>query len=195
MTARQAREAGKALMALDAAAHEAVADVRESPAVKVIGTLSEIGDQAQMRLLAGGIMVAGLVRKDSRLALAGARMLVSHELATAMKNAVKKRVDRTRPRSAGDGEVDHPSHGHNRGKEETSFPSGHSAGATASASAFASVYPEYRGPALASAGAVALAQIPRCAHYPTDVGAGIAIGAVADLLVGFGFRLATRILR
>ena len=38
--------------------------------------------------------------------------------------------------------------------------------------------------ALSAATAVALAQIPKCKHYPTDVGAGLAIGKLSDLAVG-----------
>jgi membrane-associated phospholipid phosphatase len=50
----------------------------------------------------------------------------------------------------------------------------------AAASAFASVYPQYRAPALAAGGAVALAQIPTCAHYPSDVAAGATLGAASN---------------
>ena len=73
--------------------------------------------------------------------------------------------------------------GRKRSKEETSFPSGHSAGAIAVARAFAREYPEYRAPALGAAGLIALAQIPRCAHYPSDVGAGLAVGVAAEAAV------------
>ena len=65
-------------------------------------------------------------------------------------------------------------------KEKQSFPSGHSAGSVAVACAFGAEYPEYRWPALAAAGAVALVQIPTCAHYPSDVAAGSAVGALSE---------------
>jgi membrane-associated phospholipid phosphatase len=35
---------------------------------------------------------------------------------------------------------------------------------------------------------VGAAQIPRCAHYPTDVGAGLALGAAANGAVGLLWR-------
>jgi hypothetical protein len=38
-------------------------------------------------------------------------------------------------------------------------------------------------------GALALAQIPRCAHYPTDVAAGLAIGLAAEAAVDIGIGL------
>jgi membrane-associated phospholipid phosphatase len=51
------------------------------------------------------------------------------------------------------------------------------------AAAFAREFPEYGAAALVAGGAAAVAQVPRCAHYPTDVGAGIAIGAAAEACV------------
>jgi membrane-associated phospholipid phosphatase len=119
-------------------------------------------------------------------------MIASHLLATWSKNYVKLRVDRTRPRSAKSREDRKPKPGRNNEKEETSFPSGHSAGALAVAQAFAREVPEYRRSALTGAGLIALAQVPRCAHYPTDVGAGLAIGWLSELAVD---RAATLIAR
>jgi hypothetical protein len=43
---------------------------------------------------------------------------------------------------------------------------------------------------LAAGAALSLAQIPRCAHYPTDVGAGIAIGLASEALVDAAFTFA-----
>ena len=111
-------------------------------------------------------------------------MAAAHLIATAAKNFVKHRVDRTRPRSARGRDGHKPQLGRSEAKEETSFPSGHSAGALAVALAFAREYPDYRGPALAGAGMIALGQIPRCAHYPTDVAAGLALGWAAEAAVG-----------
>jgi membrane-associated phospholipid phosphatase len=122
-----------------------------------------------------------------RLARAGLRMLVAHELATAVKNFVKRRVDRTRPRSLSEGEAPEIRAGSNRAKEATSFPSGHSAGAAATARAYAREFPEHRAVAHAGAGLVALAQIPRCAHYPSDVGVGLAIGVVSEAALAWLF--------
>jgi undecaprenyl-diphosphatase len=203
MTAdKQASDAGNALLDMDHKVHEAVKGDRSKPVVKLLGLLSDIGDQPQARSLCGGVIVLGLLRRDVRMVTAGARMLVAHEAATAIKSAIKHRVDRKRPRSADDKDDEKPEAGDSKDKEESSFPSGHSAGALAVASAFGVVYPQHRNPALLAAGAVALAQIPRCAHYPTDVGAGLAIGAAADDLVGLiwrllrsGFNLARRIAR
>jgi undecaprenyl-diphosphatase len=170
------KEAAEALQEADAAVTEKVVPYRETAPVKTLAWLSELGDQPQMRMLCGAVMAAGLVRRDWRLAGTGAKMLAAHQLATATKNFVKQRVDRTRPRSREDGDDHKIKPGSNDAKEETSFPSGHSAGAAAVAHAFAREYPQYGAAAYGAGGLIALAQIPRCAHYPTDVGVGIAIG-------------------
>ncbi len=175
-------DASDALMSIDAQTRESVLPHRKSAPVKALSWYSEIGDQPQLRSVAGALLAGGAIRSDWRMARAGARMLLAHQLATAAKNFVKKRVDRSRPRSAGEGGHE-MTLGRSEAKEETSFPSGHSAGAVAAATAFAREYPEHKALAYSAAGAVALAQIPRCAHYPTDVGAGAAIGALSEVII------------
>lgn len=190
MTRKQdAQDAGTALLDIDHKAHAAAEQERGSLVVRVAGTLSEIGDQPQARMLCAGVVLLGLVRQDPRLIGTGVRMIVAHEVATAAKSAIKDRVDRRRPRSASDREDEKPHAGRSRDKEDSSFPSGHSAGAMALACAYSAVYPQHRVPALLGAGAVALAQIPRCAHYPSDVGAGLAIGAASSGVVSGAWSL------
>ncbi|MGZ8307582.1 MAG: phosphatase PAP2 family protein [Allosphingosinicella sp.] len=183
-------KASKAVLAADEAAAEAALPYRGSPAMKALGRFASLGDQQPLRTLCAAVIAAGLAGGDRRLARAGVRMLVAHTLATLAKDFVKARVDRTRPRSKNEKGKDHvPRPGRDSAKEETSFPSGHSAGAAAVAWAFARDYPEYKAPAYAAGSALALAQIPRCAHYPTDVGAGLAIGVAAEAIVDIGIRL------
>jgi undecaprenyl-diphosphatase len=175
-------ELAQKIEAADGAAAAAVAPYRETLPVRALSFASKMGDQPPLRLLCGAVILAGLAARDARLARAGARMLASHSLATWTKNVIKNRIDRTRPNANGGS---HPTikPGQDTSKEETSFPSGHSAGAAAVAAAFARDFPEYRLPAYAAAGVIALAQVPRCSHYPSDVGAGIAIGIGADSVV------------
>ncbi|HEX8572838.1 MAG TPA: phosphatase PAP2 family protein [Allosphingosinicella sp.] len=183
-------KATRAVLAADAAAAEAALPYQGSPAMEALGHFASLGDQPQLRTLCAATIAAGLAGGNRRLARAGLRMLAAHTLATFAKDFVKLRVDRTRPRSKGGDGKDHvPRPGRRTAKEETSFPSGHSAGAAAVARAFARDYPEYAVPAYAAGAALALAQIPRCAHYPTDVGGGLAIGAAAEAAVDIGFRL------
>ena len=167
----------------DAAVTDEFSEHRHSWPVELLATASDVGDQPQLRLISGALIAAGVAARSPRLVRAGARMLLAHELATAAKNFVKRRVDRTRPRSADTRRQAKARPGRRTSKEVTSFPSGHTAGSVAVAQAFAREFPEYRAPAVAAAGLVALAQIPRCAHYPTDVGAGALIGGAAEALL------------
>lgn len=176
-------EVAETLLDADAAVAEAVEPWRGTSAVKAIAWLSELGDQPQMRILCGAVIAAGLAGGNKRLTRAGLRMIAAHTLATEAKNVVKRRVDRSRPRSREGADGHRPKPGRNLAKEETSFPSGHSAGAAAVARAYAREFPENKAAAYAGAGAIALAQIPRCAHYPTDVGVGLALGLAAEALL------------
>jgi undecaprenyl-diphosphatase len=186
----EAKEAARKLQRADAAVADAVVPYGDSAAVRALEPLADLGDQPPLRALCGAVIATGLFGGDRRLTRTGLRMLAAHSLATFAKDFVKHRVDRTRPRSKNKPGKDHRvAQGRSKAKEETSFPSGHSAGAAAVARAFAREYPEHSLPAYAAGGTLALAQIPRCAHYPTDVGAGVALGLAAEAVVDIGFRL------
>lgn len=180
-----AKAPAKHVLAADSAAARLARRYEDALPVQLLDHVADLGDQPPLRILCGAFIGFGLLAGNRRLAGAGVAMLAAHTLATFVKNEVKERVDRTRPRAAGKpGKDTKPRPGGDTAKEETSFPSGHSAGAAAVARAFARVYPEHAGKAYAAAGFLALAQIPRCAHYPTDVGAGLAIGVAAEAVTG-----------
>ena len=192
---KQAQDAADRVAEADLAVAEAFAPYEDTLAVRAVSIVAKLGDQPPLRALCGAAIAVGLLRGDDRLAKAGLRALAAHTLATMAKNAIKRRIDRTRPYVAveesgdsngnGKGDGGHkPSPRRDESKEETSFPSGHSAGAAAVAAAFARDYPEHRGIAAAAGAAIALAQIPRCAHYPTDVGGGVALGLAAEAITG-----------
>jgi membrane-associated phospholipid phosphatase len=183
MSGKKRKSPAEALLKADKAAHDAAKPYRETAPIEALSWYSKLGDQPQMLSLSGGVLALGLARGDRRMARAGVRMIAAHLLATGAKNFVKRRIDRTRPRSANGRDGHKPSLGKADSKEQTSFPSGHSAGAIAVAQAFAREYPEFRSEALGAAGLIAVAQIPRCAHYPTDVAAGTAIGWAAEAAV------------
>lgn len=184
MTARPSRavaEPAQPFLAADNAAARLARRYEDSVAVKLLEHVADLGDQPALRILCGAVIGVGLLAGDRRLARTGVAMLAAHSLATFAKDRIKERVDRTRPRSAGKpGKDAKPRPGGATSKEETSFPSGHSAGAAAVARAFARAYPEHAGKAYAAAGILALTQIPRCAHYPSDVGAGLALGVASE---------------
>ena len=182
-------DAAAAVVEADKAVAEAVLPHEESLPVRLLEHVADLGDQPPMRILCASVIVVGLIGGDRRLARTGVKMLAAHTLATLAKDFVKHRVDRTRPRSSKKpGKDPKPRRGRDRSKEETSFPSGHSAGAMAVASALAREYPDQAIPAYLAGSVLALAQIPRCAHYPSDVGVGSAIGlaseVVTDLVLG-----------
>lgn len=177
-------KAAKRLLKADAKAANAMARVGESG---WLDRAAGLADQPQLRMLCAATIAAGLVAgRDSRnapLARAGVRMLIAHELATLAKNWVKLRVDRKRPRSRANGHDHKPKPGRHTRKEVTSFPSGHAAGAAAVSSALAREMPALRTPAYAAAGVLALLQLPRSAHYPSDTAAGFAIGLAAEAVL------------
>jgi len=183
MTARKIKKAARRVTKAEAAVAEVSARRRDNAVVTTLSRLSEVGDQPQLRTISGGFIAAGLLVRRSDYLRAGVRMLLAHELATLIKNFMKARVDRTRPRAASNRRQSQARLGNRTEKAHTSFPSGHTAGAVAVAEAFGREFPEHRASARVTAAVVGLAQIPRCAHYPTDVGAGAVIGLVADAAV------------
>lgn len=164
----------------DRRVEQAMEPIRSSPVGQGAMQLGKLGDQPELRLLSGGILAAGLLLRDRRLFRAGARMLLAHELATLAKDVVKRRIDRTRPRNAATMRQRQPRPGNRTAKSHTSFPSGHSAGAMAVARAAGREYPAAALPALVAAGVVAAAQVPRRAHYASDVVAGLLVGLAAE---------------
>ena len=61
---------------------------REGWPMRLVGAISDVADQPQMRLLCGATIAVGLVRGDDRLAQTGLRMLTAHTAATWGKSAV-----------------------------------------------------------------------------------------------------------
>lgn len=181
---KRTRKAADRLSAVDLEISNALAEHRRAPPVQALSVVAKAGDQPQLRLVSAAVIAGGLALGDGRLVRAGMRMLLAHEVATAAKDFVKARIDRTRPRSAAHGKQAKPKAGSRTAKTYTSFPSGHSAGAVAVAQGFAREFPHYRAPALAAAGLVALGQVPKSAHYPSDVVVGALVGGASEALVG-----------
>jgi membrane-associated phospholipid phosphatase len=190
MLRKQLETAADRLIALDDRTQKFFEPYTDTPPVRALDLFSKLGDQPELRLVCAGLMLAGTLVRSDRLVRAGARMMIAHEAATAAKDLVKMEVDRTRPRSASGSEEKKPKKGKHTAKETTSFPSGHSAGAMAAARAFAREFPEYGPAALGAATLVAISQIPRCAHYPSDVAAGLTIGLLAEAVTNAGWEAA-----
>ncbi|WP_293880372.1 phosphatase PAP2 family protein [Sphingomonas sp.] len=156
---------------------------RDSHFMKALGFVSDLADQPPLVALSALTIGAGIVTGRKHLARAGVRMLLSHLAATQVKSFVKGRVDRTRPFVMLDGGRYHGKKGRSSAKSETSFPSGHTAGAVAVARAVAREYPEHAGTGYALAATAAAVQIPRGTHFASDIVAGALIGLVTEALV------------
>ena len=188
---KRARKAGRALLDADAAVTKAVERRKDHPAMRAAALFSMLGDQPPMLGLALGTLASGIAQRDARLTRAGIRMAAAHLLATAAKNIGKKTLDRTRPRSDSAYRIKKAKSDPDD-KATQSFPSGHSAGAVAVARAFGRDFPTSEPAALGAAGAIALGQMPRRAHYLSDVGAGLLIGLAAEALANRLVRPAPR---
>lgn len=172
----------------DVEAAEKASRWRDHPVVKTAGAVSELADQPQLFTICGAVLVAGLVTRRPALAEAGGRMLLAFALVTAAKSAIKKRVSRTRPNVLKDeGRYERMKGGPDEGPWN-SFPSGHTAGATATARALVRVYPGAKPWALAAAVFTGAIQLPRGKHYPLDVAAGALLGLASEWVVDRAFR-------
>ncbi|MDQ3077651.1 MAG: phosphatase PAP2 family protein [Pseudomonadota bacterium] len=171
---------------LDLNVSRAVALDREDPPGRWVRRFAELGDQPPLLALCGGVVAAGLVRRDERLARTGLRMLAAHSLATMAKTLVKNSINRTRPGALKDKKY-RLEEGDSRDGRLRSMPSGHSAGTVAVAGAIAADYPRGLVPVSVISTAVMSAQLPSRNHFLTDVIAGAAIGfaatAAARLLI------------
>lgn len=171
----------------DRRATHAAAARRDAPLVKAIGFLAEAADQPPLIVASVATLAVGVAMRRADLARGGARMLLAHLLATAAKSAIKHRINRNRPGHALDGAGTHFAPGNSRDHEESSFPSGHTAGAVAVARAASRDIAGVGLPATLAAGAVAAAQAPAGHHYLSDVVAGAAIGWAVEAMVSAVF--------
>src|SRR3954465_13684468 len=167
----------------DVAAAGQLARHRHHPALRAATVFSQLADQPPLLAASAAVMAWGLLSGDRHLARRGGYLLASVGLATLLKGAVKRLVSRTRPNVLLDrglyrvqplGPDEGPWH---------SFPSGHTTGAVALARALARCWPAACRPAYAGAAAVGIVQVPRGAHYPSDVLAGGGIGVAAEAIV------------
>jgi membrane-associated phospholipid phosphatase len=163
------------------ASRKAIKAHAETPPLQWLGAVSGWADQPPVAAICALTTAAGLLHGDARLTRTGLRMGAAFALTTLSKALVKSAVDRTRPREAA-------RRGYKSGKGRrnagpvNSFPSGHTGNAVALAGAIAREYPQAAAPAYAVAAGTGALQLPRGAHYGTDVVAGAVIGAAAEAI-------------
>ncbi len=166
--------------------HKAAAH-RDQPIVKATGFLAEIGDQPQLVATSLGTVVIGLVARRPDMIRGGVRMFAAHAAATFVKSAIKSSIDRTRPEKAIEDGKARFEPGGSDDHEQTSFPSGHTAGAVAVARAASRDIDGAGAPAALVTGLVAAAQPLNGKHYLSDVVVGAAVGWIAEALVSAVF--------
>jgi membrane-associated phospholipid phosphatase len=181
-----AAEAGP-IARIDIAVVEALEPWSRNPAVKAIGKASELADQPPLVTASAVTMLAGLLARRPGLARTGARMLAAHGLSTLLKTLLKDRIDRTRPREVVKKGEHQAKPGRSKASAKRSFPSGHSAGAAAVARAVVREAPGAAVLAYPLAATAAAIQVPRKAHFPSDVLVGVVIGIMAEALVAAAF--------
>jgi membrane-associated phospholipid phosphatase len=177
------REAIKAVERADVKTSRRVSEFKDSPPVQLLKGLGKMTDQPPLFAFAAGIGVAGLIRRDPRILRTAARMAAVHWLGMIAKDAVKRQIDRTRPQMLIEEGRYSMRKGQSPDKALSSFPSGHTVGATAIAGALLSEYPQHWKLAYGAVGAAALSRIAACDHFVSDTAAGAAIGAAAEKAV------------
>lgn len=177
------KRAAKALHAADRKATHAAAAKHDAPAMRAVAVAAEIGDQPPLIAISAATLALGLVLQRRTVAEAGARMLASHLLATAIKTAIKRSIDRTRPHSVKKGHHYRVETGGSPSHHLSSFPSGHTAGIVAVTRAAARVWPDATPALAATATAIGAVQLPIGKHYGSDVAAGAIVGLVSEWAV------------
>ncbi|MCK8457958.1 phosphatase PAP2 family protein [Sphingomonas faeni] len=181
------KQAAKAVAKADRDVTHKAAEHRDKPVVKATGFLAEIGDQPQLVVTSIGTVVIGLISRRPDVIRGGVRMLAAHAAATFVKSAIKSSIDRTRPATAIEDGKARFEPGKSDAHEQTSFPSGHTAGAVAVARAIARDVDGAGAPAALISSAVAAAQPVNGKHYLSDLVVGAAVGWVAEALVSAVF--------
>lgn len=163
---------------------EPVLKLQDTVIVRALTPLCKLADETPLMVISGVTLTTGMLLRRADLARVGARMLAAHLVANAAKTVLKGSVDRLRPNA-----VEHePEIRRGSGTDDkaaNAFPSGHTAGAVAVAQAVAHERRDYATPARSIAVLASVTQVPRGAHYLTDVLSGAVVGWVSERIAGY----------
>lgn len=168
---------------MDVEAAKSAARHRHHPIIKTLGSASDLADQIPLGAVCASVMAVGLAAARPDILHMGTRMMAAHILANVVKRRIKNRLRRIRPEEIVRNRDYRFETGESEGGHDTSFPSGHTAGAVAVARIASRDMPRLAVPAMGLAAMVAAVQIPRAKHYPVDVLAGAALGVASAWLV------------
>jgi undecaprenyl-diphosphatase len=164
---------------VDLAVYAAIAGTPTPELDVAMRRLSRAADYSRLSIASGALLAAAGGRRGRRAALTG---LASVAATAAIVNLVVKPLGR-RPRP--DRELrEVPAARQVRIPASRSFPSGHTAAATAFAGGVGSVLPVAGAPLHLLAALVAYSRVHTGVHYPADVLAGALLGAITADIVG-----------
>jgi len=169
----------RGLVRADLSVAVAATRVGRRPGIKPVTQLAEIADRPPLLAAAVAIAGIGVLRRDGQMQRAGLRMLLAVGIATTAAKLGKRVIARTRPHKLVDEHRYAMFAGGPNEHDWNSFPSAHAAGGFAAARAVGRDYPLFAPQAFTTALAAAGLKVLKGDHFPSDIIAGLAIGAVA----------------
>ncbi|MGL5920595.1 MAG: phosphatase PAP2 family protein [Bacteroidales bacterium] len=136
-----------------------------------------------------GMVAYGLIAKDKNTTINGLEVGVSLALSVAFTQALKYSIDRERPFDK------YPGYIYNRvSADSPSFPSGHTSSMAATATSLCLIYPKWYVivPAAFWTVSVGYSRMQLGVHYPSDVAAGLLVGAGSAVLTHYANRWWTK---
>jgi diacylglycerol kinase family enzyme/membrane-associated phospholipid phosphatase len=156
-----------------------MARVARTDSVVLDQVLPRMGRAANYSRLWFGVAAGLAVTRNRRARRGAVRGLIALSVASAAANVLSKQlVGRVRPAA----DITPIVRRLTRAPRTTSFPSGHSASAAAFATGVLLETPILGAPVAVAAVAVAASRVVTGAHYPSDVVAGVTLGAAAGLV-------------
>jgi membrane-associated phospholipid phosphatase len=140
---------------------------------------TRLGSGAALVSVSVGLWLAGWMWTQPAVQLAGFKSLLAHGVAAIAAQALKHGIGRPRPRlmHAANGFPWRPS----LESGLDSFPSGHTTASFAVATVLAKSFPRIAWLLYGIAGFIAVSRAVRGSHFPTDVMAGICLGALVGM--------------
>jgi len=171
------------LMAFDRPIMDFVQDNRSDTLGQIVDITNSFGEETGLLPLVGGSMALGLVFKNDKLKRAAVRSLGAVAIGQLTVEFLKAMTHRSRPR---DNQGPYDFGGAGWSSDNTSFPSGHSAGAWSVMTVFATEFKDTKiVPILAYslAAMTSFSRVYKNAHWVSDVTLGALVGWISGKLM------------